>query len=115
MMSIPVPANGSQLMTTAPNNEHPYEHLSGVLSPDHPIITPELKRETLIALATAHQITLSETMAVGDGSNDLLMLGAAGIGIACNAKEKVQNSAPMRLNGPSLADLLCLLGPGTLE
>lgn len=99
-------------MTTGPNEDHPYEHLSGLLSSDHPIVTPELKRETLISLATTHQILLSETMAVGDGSNDLLMLDTAGIGIAWNAKEKVQKNAPMRLNGPSLAELRCLLGPG---
>lgn len=50
-------------------------------------------------------------MAVGDGSNDLLMLHAAGLGIAWNAKPRVQAAAPMRLNGPSLAELLYLLGP----
>lgn len=51
-------------------------------------------------------------MAVGDGSNDLLMLGAAGLGVAWRAKEKVQREAPQRLNGENMADLLYLLGPG---
>ena len=53
---------------------------------------------------------MSETFVVGDGSNDLLMMHAAGIGVAYNAKAKVQQQAPMRLNGGSLADLLYLFG-----
>lgn len=54
-------------------------------------------------------IPQSHTMAVGDGSNDLLMLGAAGLGVAWNAKERVQEQAPHRLNGGSLVELLWLL------
>ena len=50
-------------------------------------------------------------MAVGDGANDLLMLQAAGLGIAWRAKEKVQREAPNRLNGDRLDELLALLGP----
>ena len=49
-------------------------------------------------------------MAVGDGSNDLLMLGEAGLGLAWRAKTKVQIAAPQRLNGEDLRDLLFLLG-----
>ena len=53
---------------------------------------------------------------MGDGSNDLLMLNAAGLGIAYNAKQRVQEKAPMRLNGNTLADVLYLLGlPGPSE
>lgn len=63
-------------------------------------------------LAAAHSIPLSQTLAIGDGSNDLLMLGVAGLGIAWRAKPKVQRDAPQRLNGDSLTDLLFLLGPG---
>lgn len=50
-------------------------------------------------------------MAVGDGANDLLMLRAAGLGVAWRAKEKVQREAPHRLNGTSLDELLKLMGP----
>ena len=85
--------------------------LSGLLDPNYPIVTPELKRTTLLSLAADHSIPLSETLAVGDGSNDLLMLGAAGLGIAWKAKQRVQTTAPQRLNGRSLADLLFLFGP----
>lgn len=89
--------------------DFPYPHLSGLLDPNYQIVTPELKRETLRSLAADHAIPLSETLAVGDGSNDLLMLGTAGLGVAWNAKEKVQIRAPMRLNGNSLADVLYLI------
>ncbi|KAL9101035.1 MAG: hypothetical protein Q9163_003677 [Psora crenata] len=96
------------MLISPPTPIYPYPHLTGTLSPDHPIVTPELKRSTLISLASNHNIPLSETIAVGDGSNDLLMLHAAGLGVAWNAKEKVQERAPMRLNGGSLADLVYL-------
>ncbi|KAI4124253.1 MAG: hypothetical protein LQ347_005803 [Umbilicaria vellea] len=49
-------------------------------------------------------------MAVGDGANDLLMLWAAGLGVAFKAKERVQREAPNRLNSESLVDVLYLLG-----
>lgn len=102
-------AVANHLLEEGPTADFPYPHLSGLLDPNYPIVTPELKRETLKSLAADHAIPLSETLAVGDGSNDLLMLGTAGLGIAWNAKEKVQIRAPMRLNGSSLADVLHLI------
>ena len=104
-------AVANHLLVEEPTEEFPYPHLSGQLDPAYPIVTPELKRATLLSLAAARSVPLHETLAVGDGSNDLLMLGAAGLGIAWRAKEKVQVAAPMRLNGKSLADLLYLFGP----
>lgn len=104
-------AVANHLLESPPTDEFPFTHLSGQLSPAFRIVTPELKKDTLVQLSKERSISLSETMAVGDGSNDLLMLGAAGLGIAWRAKEKVQIAAPMRLNGKSLADLLFLLGP----
>lgn len=102
-------AFANHLLVEDPTTDLPYPHLSGLLNPSHPIVTPEFKKETLISLAADHTISSSETLAVGDGSNDLLMLGTAGLGIAWNAKEKVQIRAPMRLNGDSLADILHLI------
>ncbi|CAF9933234.1 hypothetical protein IMSHALPRED_009107 [Imshaugia aleurites] len=102
-------AVANHLLEEAPTADLPYPHLSGLLDPNYPIVTPEMKRATLKSLAAEHAIPLSETLAVGDGSNDLLMLGTAGLGIAWNAKEKVQTRAPMRLNGNSLADVLYLI------
>ena len=103
-------AVANHLLESPPTDEYPFPHLAGELNPDFPIVTPELKRSTLLQLSAERSIPLSETMAVGDGSNDLLMLGAAGLGIAWRAKKKVQVVAPMRLNGESLAELLYLLG-----
>lgn len=97
-------------MVSPSNATYPYPHLSGELSPEHPIVVPEYKKRVLESLAQEHSIPLFETFVVGDGSNDLLMLGAAGLGVAWRAKAKVQREAPQRLNGTTLSDLIFLLG-----
>ncbi|KAI1983256.1 Phosphoserine phosphatase [Ophidiomyces ophidiicola] len=84
--------------------------LTGTLSPDHPIIDATQKRHLLRTLAADNGIPISQTLAVGDGANDLLMLNEAGLGVAWRAKSKVQLDAPTRLNGESLLDILYLLG-----
>ncbi|KAK4694608.1 phosphoserine phosphatase, partial [Lecanoromycetidae sp. Uapishka_2] len=104
-------AVANHLVEEGPTEKFPYPHLSGQLDTKSKIVTPERKKDTLLSLAKAHSIDIHETMAVGDGSNDLLMLHAAGLGIAFRAKPKVQAAAPMRLNGQSLAELLWLFGP----
>ncbi len=53
---------------------------------------------------------MEQVVAVGDGANDLLMLAEAGLGVAWNAKPRVQMEADARLNGESLLDLLYLFG-----
>ncbi|KAI4196877.1 MAG: hypothetical protein LQ350_006246 [Teloschistes chrysophthalmus] len=103
-------AYANHLIVSPSDESFPYPHLSGDLSPDHPIVVPEYKRHVLETLAKEHSIPLSETLVVGDGSNDLLMLGAAGLGVAWRAKERVQKEAPQRLNGTTLSDLIYLLG-----
>ncbi|KAI1939379.1 Phosphoserine phosphatase [Ophidiomyces ophidiicola] len=84
--------------------------LTGTLSPDHPIIDATQKRHLLRTLAADNGIPISQTLAVGDGANDLLMLNEAGLGVAWRAKSKVQLDAPTRLNGERLLDILYLLG-----
>ncbi len=49
-------------------------------------------------------------LAVGDGANDLPMMWAATLGVAFNAKPKVQEMAPTKLNTETLVDVLYLLG-----
>ncbi|GCB20877.1 probable phosphoserine phosphatase [Aspergillus awamori] len=84
--------------------------LTGKLVPTYPIIDASQKRSILHSIAAEHGIPISQTVAVGDGANDLLMLHAAGLGVAWRAKSKVQLEAPTRLNGESLVDVLYLLG-----
>ncbi|EGE00780.1 phosphoserine phosphatase [Trichophyton tonsurans CBS 112818] len=84
--------------------------LTGTLSPDHPIVDAKQKRSLLRALALKNGIDMPQTLAVGDGANDLLMLKEAGLGVAWCAKSMVQLEAPTKLNGESLSDILYLLG-----
>lgn len=74
------------------------------------IVGKERKRELLLEIAEKEGIDPSQVVAVGDGANDLLMMEAAGLGVAWNAKPVVQMEASARLNGDSLLDLLYLFG-----
>jgi len=85
--------------------------LTGELDPAKPIVNAEHKQMLLMSLAKDRGIPLAQTMAVGDGANDLQMLKTAGLGVAWRAKAKVQMEAPARLNvGRSMLDLVYLLG-----
>ncbi|KAG6020874.1 hypothetical protein E4U41_002702 [Claviceps citrina] len=74
------------------------------------IVGKERKRDLLVEIAAREKIELAQTVAVGDGANDLLMLAEAGLGVAWNAKPVVQMEADARLNSGSLLDLLYLFG-----
>ena len=58
-----------------------------------PIVTGKTKREALLTLAAEFGLTPAQTIAVGDGANDLTMLAAAGIGIAFRPKPMVAEFA----------------------
>ncbi len=75
-----------------------------------PIIDREGKTEALRRFARAAGVPLSQTVAVGDGANDLGMIGAAGLGVAFNAKPVVRDAADTALNVPYLDTILYLLG-----
>jgi phosphoserine phosphatase len=75
-----------------------------------PIIDRDGKTEALREFARAAGVPLSQTVAVGDGANDLGMIAAAGLGVAFNAKPVVRNSADTSLNVPYLDTILYLLG-----
>ncbi|TKA80242.1 hypothetical protein B0A49_01431 [Cryomyces minteri] len=85
-------------------------HLTGKLEPDSDIIHAERKQALLLRIAAGDCIPLERVVAVGDGANDLPMLGTAGLGIAFDAKPKVQMEAPARLNTRNLLDVMYLLG-----
>ena len=75
-----------------------------------PIIDRDGKTEALRRFAQAAGVPLSQTIAVGDGANDLGMIGAAGLGVAFNAKPVVRDAADTALNVPYLDTILYLLG-----
>lgn len=68
------------------------------------------KAEALRRFATDARIGIKNTVAVGDGANDLDMLAAAGLGIAFNAKPLVRGQARTSLNSPYLDSIVYLLG-----
>lgn len=70
------------------------------------IVNAERKAELLQSIAADLGITIEETVAVGDGANDLPMLNKAGLGIAVHAKEMVQQAAPNRLRFGDLSTIL---------
>lgn len=75
-----------------------------------PVLGREAKLERLHALCAAHGLTPAEAIAVGDGANDLAMIGAAGLGVAYRAKPAVADAAPARLDRSPLSAILHLVG-----
>ena len=79
-------------------------HLAG------PIIDRAGKAQALRDFASLHSIELEQTIAIGDGANDLDMITLAGMGIAFNAKPAVKAAADSSVSAPYLDSVLYLLG-----
>ncbi|MBD2784059.1 phosphoserine phosphatase [Xenorhabdus sp. DI] len=77
-----------------------------------PIVDAKYKATTLIRLAKALDIPLSQTVAIGDGANDLKMIRKAGLGIAYHAKPKVYAQAKVAIRHADLMGVLCVLSGG---
>ena len=77
---------------------------------DEPIFGRETKRATLIELRTRLGLANADTMATGDGANDLDMIAEAGVGIAFHAKPKVAEAAAARIDHNDLTALLYVQG-----
>ncbi|SEO75116.1 phosphoserine phosphatase [Actinacidiphila rubida] len=75
-----------------------------------PIVDRAGKARLLREFAAQAGVPLSQTVAVGDGANDLDMLNAAGLGVAFNAKPMVRQAADTAVNVPFLDTVLYLLG-----
>lgn len=75
-----------------------------------PVIDRAEKALVLRKFAAERGIPVEQTVAVGDGANDLDMLAAAGLGIAFNAKPAVQEAADTAVSVPYLDAILFLLG-----
>ena len=74
------------------------------------IVDGERKAALLASIARQEGFSLEQTIAVGDGANDLPMLSIAGLGIAFNAKPRVKASAKQSLNTLGLDGILYLMG-----
>jgi len=74
------------------------------------IVDGARKAELLKEIAASEGISLEEVVAVGDGANDLPMLGLAGMGVAFHAKPVVRASAKFAMTHVGLDGLLYLLG-----
>lgn len=75
-----------------------------------PVIDRAAKAAALREFAALESISMEQTIAIGDGANDLDMIAAAGLGIAFNAKPAVKAAADSSLSQPYLDSVLYLLG-----
>lgn len=83
-------------------------HFAGTVQ--EPILGKEAKRASLIELRSRLGLPPEATMAVGDGANDLAMLGEAGLGIAFHAKPVVAEAAHARVDHGDLSALIYFQG-----
>ena len=75
-----------------------------------PIIDRAAKAAALLEFAEASGVELENTVAIGDGANDLDMMAAAGLSIAFNAKPIVAQAADFTIDEPSLSSVVELIG-----
>ena len=74
------------------------------------IVDGKRKAELLKLIAQVEQVNLAQTIAVGDGANDLPMISEAGLGIAFHAKPRVKANAQQSINNIGLDGVLYFLG-----
>ena len=70
------------------------------------------KQRALEEFAAREKIPLEQTVAIGDGANDIDMLATAGLGVAYNAKPSVREAADVMITTPHLDTVLYLMGIG---
>jgi len=75
-----------------------------------PIVTPTRKADLLETIAQQEGIPLEQTIAIGDGANDIEMIVRAGLGIAFHAKPKLQQAADTAISAGGLDRILYFLG-----
>ena len=74
------------------------------------IVDNTYKAKIVNMVSSTEGVFLDQTVAIGDGANDVLMLGQAGLGIAYNAKGKLDRAANMSLGRARLKNILYILG-----
>ncbi|MFQ5562113.1 MAG: phosphoserine phosphatase SerB [Parvularculaceae bacterium] len=77
---------------------------------EEPVLGRAAKQDALLRAAAEAGLSLEETLAVGDGANDLSMLARAGLGVAFHAKAAVAETARARIDHGDLTALLYLQG-----
>ena len=83
-------------------------HLTGNLI--GPVISREVKEETLVSWANRLEVPLECTIAIGDGANDLKMLNRAGLGIAFCAKDIVKKEINLQVDDRDMMKVLDKIG-----
>ncbi|CAE6915238.1 phosphoserine phosphatase [Vibrio sp. B1FLJ16] len=73
------------------------------------VVNAQVKSDILVELADDYDIEQHNTVAVGDGANDLVMMSVAGLGIAYHAKPKVEAQAQAAIRYSGLGGVLCIL------
>ena len=86
------------------------DHLNGKVT--KPIVDANVKLDRLRQLASEKELPIAQTLAVGDGANDLPMIKAAGLGVALHAKPIVAEQAQVKIDFGDLTALLYLQGYG---
>ena len=77
------------------------------------IVDAKVKAETLELLRDRYQVAVGQTVAIGDGANDLPMLKLAALGVAIHAKPIVREQAQVAIRQQDLEAVLCLLKAGS--
>ena len=88
------------------------EILDGVLTGNlvGDIVDGQKKADMLIEFAATLQVQLEDTVTVGDGANDLIMMGISGVSVAYNAKPIVIKVADFSITQPTMKPILEILG-----
>ncbi|OTQ60190.1 phosphoserine phosphatase [Gilliamella sp. A7] len=79
------------------------------------IVDAKYKARTLQQLAASLDIPIEQTVAIGDGANDLMMIRIAGLGVAYHGKPKVVEKARISINYADLTGLWCILSTSLLS
>ncbi|MBY8059153.1 phosphoserine phosphatase [Vibrio fluvialis] len=79
------------------------------------VVSAQTKADILVELAQQFDIEMHNTVAVGDGANDLVMMSAAGLGVAYHAKPKVEAKAQTSVRFSALGGVLCILSAGLVK
>ncbi|MFZ7108901.1 phosphoserine phosphatase [Avibacterium avium] len=89
-----------------------FEIVDGILTGEvqGAVVDAQYKADTLRQLSEQYHIPMENTVAIGDGANDLPMMKVANLGVAFHAKPKVQQQAQIVVNFADLTALLCILG-----